>query len=242
MNKLVVLLLASIISSSVFARTYTLLTSEPVRSAKQEVSAEELFIEVIKEALKRADVSLRVDQGPWIQAQRTVTRASDEDHYLIAPLTRISQREDKYDWILPLANYRLQFVTTDRNIDISNIESLKKEPVCVYRESAGEYKLKEMDFPDILSRVLVQNCYKELKSGKLKVVLAHGERIGKALYEQVGGKPDDLIFGRPFSEYTVYLAATKGAVPELLKQDLLKALDEMKIDGTYDKIFSKYRK
>lgn len=240
MNKFVVVLLASIISSSVFARDFTLLTSEPVRNAKQEVTAEELFIEVIREVFKRSDVALRVDQGPWIKAQRTVTRSNPSDRYLIAPLTRLSEREDKYDWILPLTSYRLQFVTTDKNIDLSDIESLKKEPVCVYRESAAEYKLKEWEFPDILSRVMVQNCFKELKGGKQKVVLAHGDRVAKATYEQIGGDPKDLIFGRPFSEYTVYLAATKASMPESTKQDLLNALDGMKIDGTYDKIFGKY--
>jgi hypothetical protein len=229
------------LSSTVIARDFTLLTSEPIRNAKQEVSAEELFIEVIREVFKRAEVSLRVDKGPWIKAQRTVTRSNPSERYLIAPLTRLSEREDKYDWILPLSSYSLQFVTTDKTIDLSDLESLKKEDVCVFRESAAEYKLKEWEFPDILSRVQVQNCFKGIKTGKLKVVLAHGERVAKALYEQVGGQPEELIFGRPFSEYTVYMAATKSAVGEGIKQDLLRALDEMKIDGTYDKIFSKYK-
>lgn len=223
------------------AKDFTLLTSEPARKAKAEVSAEELFIEVIQEVFKRTGLNVRVKQGPWIKAQRTVTRSKPADRFLIAPLTRTPEREDKYDWILPLRSYSLQFVTTDKDANLADIEALKSEEVCVLRESAAEYKLKEWEFPDILSRVQVQKCYKDMKKGKQRVVLAHGERVARALFEQVGGKPDDLVFGRPFTEYKVYLAATKGSIPDNTKEDLLKAMDGMKIDGSYEAIFSKYK-
>lgn len=232
-----VLVFASLAS----AKDFTLLTSEPARKAKQEVSVEELFIEVIQEVFKRSGMNVRVEQGPWIKAQRRVERSVPEDRYLIAPLTRIPEREDKYDWIIPLRSYTLQFVTVDKSVNLSDLEALKQQEVCVLRESAAEQKLKEWEFPDILSRVQEQKCYKELRSGKRKVVLAHGERAARALYEQVGGKVDELIFGRPFTEYTVYLAATKASITEPVKEQLLQSLDGMKIDGTYDKIFAKYK-
>lgn len=228
-------------SATSFARDFTLLTSEPGRKAKAEMSAEALFVEVIKEVFKRSDLNVKVHKGPWIKAQRTVMRSEPSDRYLIAPLTRIKEREDDYDWIIPLSSYRLQFVTTDKSADLKDLDALKREEICVLRESAAEYKLKEWEFPDILSRVKVQKCFKGLESGKQKIVLAHGERVANALYQQVGGDPKDLIFGRPFSEYTVYLAATKASMTEQTKQELLNALDAMKIDGTYDEIFAKYQ-
>lgn len=238
----IILFCAVLVSSSLaFAMDYTLLTSEPARKAKQEISVEELFIEVIQEVFKRTELNLRVEQYPWIKAQRTVMASKPADRFLIAPLTRIPERENQYDWVMPLSSYSLQFVTVDKSIKLSDVEALKKEAVCVLRESAAEQKLKEWEFPDILSRVQVQKCFKELRSGKQKVILAHGERAARALYEQVGGKVDELIFGRPFTEYSVYLAATKGSINESLKAHLLKSLDGMKIDGTYDKIFARYK-
>lgn len=241
MKNCLLLIATLVFSSALAARDFTLLTSEPGRKAKAEVSAEALFIEVIEEVFKRADLNVNVKKGPWIKAQRTVMAAKPNERYLIAPLTRLKQREKDYDWILPLSSYRLQFVTTDKNTNLKDVEALKRKEVCVLRESAAEYKLKEWEFPDILSRVQVQKCFKGLESGKQEVVLAHGERVASALFQQVGGDPKDLIFGRPFTEYTVYMAAAKDAVDEPTKQQLLNALDAMKIDGTYDEIFAKYQ-
>lgn len=241
MLKRVFLVSALVFSSVSMAKDFTLLTSEPARNAKTEVSAEALFTEVIREAFRRVDMDVKVKKGPWIKAQRTVMRSEPKDRYLIAPITRTEEREDKYDWILPLSTYRLQFVTTDKEADLTDLEALKNEEVCVLRESAAEYKLKEWAFPDIVSRVQEQKCFQGLKTGKQRVVLAHGNRVAKALYQQVGGDTKALIFGRPFSEHTVYMAATKASVSDDMKQRLTHALEAMKIDGTYDKIFSKYR-
>jgi len=223
------------------ASDFTLLTSEPGRKAKAELSSEALFIEVVKEALGRANLTTKIKKKPWIKAQQLVKKAEPSERLLIAPLTRTKEREDHYDWIVPLASYKLLFVTVDKSIDILDIKSLKKEAICVLRESPAEYKLKELGFPDILSRVQVQKCFKGLKKGSQKVVLAHGERVSRALYQQIGGDPKQLILGQPFTEYTVYLAATKAALPESTQQKLRNAMDAMKIDQTYEKIFAKYR-
>jgi len=230
-----------LLASLTVAADFTLLTSEPGRRAKAELTSEALFIEIVKEVVKRADLTVRTKKMPWVKAQQTVKKSTPSDHLLIAPLTRTKEREKDYDWIVPLASYKLQFVTTDKMIDLSDMNSLKQQAVCVFRESPAEYKLKELNFPDILSRVQVQKCFKDMKKGSQKVVLAHGERVARARFEQVGGDPKELIFGQPFTEYTVYLASSKATLSEAKKQALLNAMDGMKIDSSYEKIFAKYR-
>jgi len=240
MKKIILLCTLTILSSFVLAADFTLLTSEPGRKAKAELTAEALFIEVVKEVVMRADLTVRTKKVPWIKAQKTVKNAPPSDHLLIAPLTRTKEREDDYDWIVPLASYKLQFVTTDKTIDLADIKLLKEQAICAFRESPAEYKLKELGFPDILSRVQVQKCFKDMMKGKQKVVLAHGERVARVRYEQIGGDPKELVFGRPFTEYTVYLASSKAALSDSMKQKMRNAMDAMKIDSSYEKIFAKY--
>ena len=241
MKNTFVLCTLMLFASLSIAADFTLLTSEPGRRAKAELTAEALFIEIVEEVVKRADLTIRTKKVPWIKAQKTVKNAPPSERLLIAPLTRTKEREDDYDWIVPLASYKLQFVTTDKNLDLSDMKTLKEQAICVFRESPAEYKLKELGFPDILSRVQVQKCFKDLSKGTQKVVLAHGEQVAKARYKQIGGDPNALIFGRPFTEYTVYLASSKAVLSDSIQQALHNAMDGMKIDSSYEKIFAKYR-
>ncbi|PCH98688.1 MAG: hypothetical protein COB84_01525 [Rhodobacteraceae bacterium] len=98
-------------------------------------------------------------------------------------LTRIKEREDNYDWILPIITYELQFITNDRSLDISNLEMLKSEPVCVYRESPAEFKLKSLGFTKIRAKVKEQKCYLALKNKS--EMIKHDSLNRKSLQEAV---------------------------------------------------------
>lgn len=239
MKKIIVMLALLAITSEAFADRYILLTSQPGRNLKTNMGTEKLFSELVTELFARAELKVETKQTPWVKAQSEVKKASIDKRLLIAPLSRTPEREEDFDWIVPLAPFSLQFVSTDKTIDMTSFENLKKETVCVWRESPAEYRLRSLDFPDILGRVQVQKCYKDMRSGKQKLVLAHGEEVAKVLYSQVGGKADKLKFSRPFGEYTVYLAATPGLIDEDTKRLLNNTLDSMKIDGTYSSVFAR---
>jgi polar amino acid transport system substrate-binding protein len=237
------LLLASVLTlfaSLSFAQTYTLLTSVPSKVAKGETSTEGFFIEVLTETFKRAEVGLRVKKDAWVRNQQKVANSLADHKLVIAPLTRTAERENKFDWILPITSYKLVFVTNDRSIDISNIEALKQNPVCVYRESPAEFKLRELGFEKIRARVQEQKCFQGLKKGREKVMLSHGKIAAIKGIKLVKGKPEKLRFGKVFDEETLFLASTPGAVSALDKKRLKKALQSMKSDGSFEAIRNKY--
>jgi polar amino acid transport system substrate-binding protein len=222
------------------AQTYTLMTSVPSKVAKGETSAESYIIEILTEAFKRADIKMRVKKDAWIRVQQKVAESAPDQGLIIAPLTRTPEREKKYDWIAPVESYKLVFITNDRSVDISNIETLKNTPICVYRESPAEYKLRELGFTKIRARVKKQMCFQGLKKGRDKVMLAHGKLAAEKSYKLIKGNPKELVFGTQFEEETFYLAGTPGVMHKKNREKVRKALSSMKSDGTLESIRKKH--
>jgi len=216
------------------------MTSEPSRVAEGEKSTESFFIEIVNEVFARSDIELKVKKGHWIRNQKKVSEASPEQALLITPLTRTEEREDSYDWILPISTYKLQFITTDRSIDINNIDALRKLPVCALRESPAEYKLKKLGFTKIRAKVQEQKCFQSLKNNTGAVMLAYGKIAADKGYKIIGNNPEKLIYGKSFSEQTLYLASTKNAVSDADKKKIIDTFAAIKADGTFEKIFATY--
>ena len=240
MKRLITLSILVLLSSFCFAQDYTLETALPSKVAKGELSTASFFVEIMKETFTRSGLKLKTHKDLWLRNQKKVISAKPSDGLLITPLTRTKDREDSYDWILPIATYKLQFITNDRSVDIDNIETLKTTPICVYRESNAEQKLRDLGFKKIRTKVQNQKCFQGLKKKTTKVMLAHGKIAAIKGYKLIGGNPDTLIYGRTFGEDTIYLASTKGAVSDTDKQKLNDTFSTMKTDGTYDKIIAKY--
>lgn len=240
MKKFLSICLLSVLSFSCFAQGYTLMTSLPSKVAKGEKATEGFFIEVLEEVFKRADIPLRVKKGAWVKNQQIVEKAAARDKLLISPLTRTEQREANYDWVFPIIDYRLVFITNDPEVDVSNIEAMKSKPVCVYRESPAEYKLRELGFKKIRTRVQEQKCFQGLKRGSERIMLTHGKIAAEKGYKLVKGKPEKLVFGQSFEEEKLFLAASKGAVSGEDKKKLRDALTSMRSDGKFEEILSQY--
>ena len=120
--------LLALASSICLAQNYTLMTTEPSRVADGEKSTESFFVEITNEVFARSGLKLNVKEGHRIRNQKKVSEASPQKALLITPLTRTKEREDSYDWLLPLYEYKLQFITTDKSIDINNICLLYTSP------------------------------------------------------------------------------------------------------------------
>ena len=240
MKHLIAACFLTLASSLCLAQNYTLMTTEPSKVADGEKSAEHFFVEIANEIFSRSGLALNIKEGHWIRNQKKVSSASAKDKLLIIPLTRTEEREHLYDWIVPVSSYKLQFITTDKSIDISNINALKNLPTCAYRESPAEYKLKELGFTNIQAKVQEQLCYKNLSKNKMKVMLAHGKKAAVKGFEILKEDPEKIIYGKSFPKETVYLASTKKAVSKADKKKLNDAFTAIQEDGTYEKILATY--
>jgi polar amino acid transport system substrate-binding protein len=239
MQRLLTLCFTTLFCSSCLASGYTLLTFA-TPSEKDAVTTTDFFIDLLNEMFGRADIPLRTKQEPWIRSQQKVISASPNEHLLIAPLTRTAEREDHYDWVVRLAEYRLQFVSNDKTLNLNNIDTLKAVPVCVLRSSPAETTLRELGFTSIRANVFEQRCYQDMREGKIRLVFSHGNISAEVTYVNLGGKSEDLIFGGEFPEQAVYLAGTRNAMAPEDREKLVQALEMLKKDGTYDRISARF--
>ena len=240
--------LLTLVSSLSAAQSYTLMTTQPSKVAEGEKSTENFFVEITNETFLRSGLTLKTKKGHWIRNQKKVSSASAKEKLLIVPLTRTKEREAHYDWILPISDYQLQFITTDQSIDVSNIEALKNLPICVYRESPAESKLKELGFTNIHAKVQEQICFKNLskslnkETGKnrINLMLAHGKVAATQGFKIINADPEELIYGTSFPTEIVYLASSRNAVSETDKKKLNQAFEAIKADGTFNRIYNSY--
>lgn len=240
MKKFIATCLLTLTSSLCLAQNYTLMTTEPSKVAEGEKSIENFFAEIATEVFSRSGLSMNIKEGHWIRNQKKVSKASAKEKLLIIPLTRTEEREELYDWIVPISSYKLQFITTDKTININNINALKNVPICAYRESPAEYKLRDIGFTDIQAKVQEQICFKNLSKNKIKLMLAHGKLAAIQGFKNINKDPEKLIYGKSFPKETVYLASTKKAVTKEDKKKLNDAFTAIKEDGTYAKIYATY--
>lgn len=236
MKQVLAFFILSVMTVSSFAQSYTLITMKQ----REKENIENFFVDVSKEIFKRSNLGLKIKTSHFIKAQKTVAKAEAKKKMLISPISRSADREDDFDWIVPLEKYKPQFLTTDKTLDISKAESLLNEPVCVLRESILQQQLEELGFTQVKPQIQIKNCFKDLKKGKIRLVFVHGQAQSIRRYELMGGNIDDLVFGASFEEETTYIASSKGAVPKHDREKLENALAAMKADGSYEKLLHKY--
>jgi len=230
------------LAQPVLAEDYRLLTAEIPPFTSMEEGYKGLFLDVIEELMQRTGDKVELVYQPWKRSQADVAMASADKKMLIAPLTRVLEREAKYDWILQIYQYSMVFVALDPRVEINNMEALKQVPVCVIRESPGQYKLRRLNFANIVDRGDESQCYKMLESGRVKAVFSHGVIMSRWNYTRQGGEANKLIFGARFPAIPIFMSSSKGVINDESKARFHIAFDEMVVDGTYRQILDKYEK
>lgn len=217
-----------------------LVSSEIPPYASEKQGEQGIAIDVVKEVFSRACLDLNLTFKPWKRAQHMVLTAPGEEGLLITPLTRTPNRAALYEWIFPILSYNLQMITNDPAIPVHDEAAMKKIKVCVLRSSPAEYKLREQGYARVDTMNSELKCLQLMKYGRLKAALSHGFLMAVHNYRQFGGDPGELIKGLSYPGGTIYLAATKGTVPDEIRSILLASLKEIKQDGTYEAILNRY--
>ncbi len=241
MKTLLFIVMASMLfGSPAFGESFKLLSAEIPPYTSENREAQGICLDLVRELFKRCGMGLEIEFLPWHRAQHKVRSARSGKTLFITPLTRVSQREAVYDWILPLHEYNLQLVTNDRSVPVHDEAAMKAIGICVLRESPAQYKLRQEGFKKVYTRTSELECLELLKHKRAKAVFVHGILMGIHNYKAFGGDPRELIKGVAYPGWVIYLAASKGTVSKGVREELQRAMDGMKSDGTYDAIVRKY--
>lgn len=235
-----IVMISMLVCSHASGESFELVSAEIPPYTSENREAQGFCLDLVKELFKRSGIGLEIKFLPWARAQHKVRTARERNGLLITPLTRVPQRELFYDWILPLYEYKMLLVTNDRAIPVHDQAAMKTIEICVLRESPAQYKLEEEGFKKVYAATTELKCLQLLKHKRAKAVLVHGILMGIHNYKVFGGDPRELIKGVAYPGQVLYLAASKGRVSQGVRKELQRAMEEMKSDGTYDAIISKY--
>lgn len=194
--------------------------------------------EIIQLMIERAGFKAEFKVLPWARAYQ---QALEIENCLIYTIMRISDREDKFQWIAKLAVSEIVlYKKAGSNIKISNIENVAGFRVGVQTGAlTNDYFLGNTDAVVVQVRTIDQRLLM-LENGRIDLLQSTGLYIREALKDgtiQTGSiepafKIEDL-------KRSFYLAASLSTSPEIIEK-LEAAFNEIVEDGSYDEIAEKY--
>jgi polar amino acid transport system substrate-binding protein len=197
---------------------------------------------IVKELLKRSGLGVadgKIKVYPWTRAYMILQK---EKNVMLFSMTRSEEREKLFKWVGPIASRTIWFwkLKNRKDINVSSFDDAKQYKVGAVREFASARYMKELGFNlelcnseeknfrkllayriDILTALELAAAYQMNKQGKSFMQL---ERLVKL---------DD--------RYDYYLALNISTSEEIINS-LQNALEDMKNDGTYEKIKQLYLK
>lgn len=193
--------------------------------------------DIMKELLHRENIKYKIELFPWSRAYKM---ALQEKNTAVFSTARTSEREHLFKWVGPLVeNNWTFFAKKGSKISISHLEEAKNYIVGGYNADAvSEYLIKQNFVVGKNIQLATNERQNALKleagridlwatSSQLAPWIAKTEKLGQVVQ----------LF--TFKKVEMYAAFNKDTDDALINQ-LNKTLINMKKDGTFKKISSKY--
>ena len=199
--------------------------------------------EIIEASLAETNFSYDINIYPWARAYNLALYKKNTCVYSIA---RTPEREAMFQWTKPIATTNASFVglKSNKRIHINNLEDVKNYITAVIRDDISHQLLLENGFVEGEHFFLVNNPDSLLK------LLVTRKNIDLVMidyltikYRSAYSKLDPSLF-TPYMHLNqkplvFYLACSKSTASEIVNQ-LSKAINTIKANGTYQKIIDKW--
>lgn len=195
--------------------------------------------ELLRAVVQRAGLTADYQVLPW---PRAVAMAAADTHAVLYTLTRTPARESQYRWVGPIAKRRIMLyrLAGRDDLQVQNLDDLRKIRTAVARESATAKQLTEQGFGPYLDAALNDDATMRMLIARRVDAVAmldfaaawHSAKQGpgfKALQPMI--TLDD--------SHEYYYGLHKDAPDELVGR-LQRALDSLKRDGEVDRLTQRY--
>ncbi len=206
------------------------------RSYAPEQAIRGLGTETVQQMFKRAEIDYTMTlRFPW---EKIYNQTLETPGYGLFSTTRTAAREDLFKWVGPIGNTRIVLaVKGDSPIQsFTSMEEAKQYTIGTYRGDVVDQQLREKGFTTDDKPLADTENVKRLMNGDIQVWGASFP-VGQFIAKQMGVTNLRVVYD--FGGQELHLAFNKQT-PDHIIQKLQASLDEMKADGTYDNIVSKY--
>lgn len=209
----------------------------PFQIVNKDGSLSGLTVDVCKEIQKRVGSTDKIQVVPWA---RGLNEVNTKPNTILFSMTRTAERNPLYKWVGPVNEISFALYSkSDSNIKINNLNDAKKlKAIGVYNQDVRDQYLTKQGFTN-LERVTDNNInIKKVMTNRLDVYADSNDSY-KSNAVAAGYKESDLKPVYVFMKSQLYIAMSKETPTETVNK-WNKALEDMKKDGSFKKIYDKY--
>lgn len=196
------------------------------------------LVELTELLAERLHVAQKVKFFPWARALAT---AQNQPRVAVLPVTRTTEREDQFVWLVKMAVQRFGPISKeDRPTKIDTLEQMRQLRIVVMRGSPTyNYLIRHHFTPQqILTESTIDGMLKALDKDVVDVIYG-SEQINTAVIRNSGRQLNRYHIGKTVDMGEIWLAGSKGFSQEdiLAFQQAMQALHK---DGSYARLMKKY--
>ena len=209
----------------------------PFESQNEKAEIVGFDIDVVNAVAKKAGIEVKFVNTPWEGIFNTLQQG-DRD-LLVSSITITDERKQSMDFSSPYFDAQ-QLIAVKENSKVSKFDDLKKLKVGVQTGTTGDEvvtKLQGKNSTNIKRFESTPLALKELEARGVDAVVADNGVVINYLANNTGAKFKS-VSDKAFQPEQYGIAVKKGNTELLAK--LNKGLADIKADGTYDQLYTKY--
>jgi polar amino acid transport system substrate-binding protein len=209
----------------------------PFESQNEKAEIVGFDIDVVKAIAAKAGMEVKFVNTPWEGIFNTLQQG-DRD-LLVSAITITPERQQSMDFTAPYFDAQ-QLIAVKQSSKVAKFDDLKKLKVGVQTGTTGEEvvtKLQGKNSPNIKRFESTPLALKELEAGGVDAVVADNGVVINYVANNPAAK-FKAVSDKAFQPEQYGIAVKKGNTELLAK--LNKGLADIKADGTYDQIYTKY--
>jgi polar amino acid transport system substrate-binding protein len=193
----------------------------------------DLWPGIVREILRRLKMPDNIQTVPWA---RGYTLALTQPNVALFSTTRLPQREKLFKWVGPLYSQTWGFYARkDSSIKISSMDQARAVArIGTYYKDAKEQYLLANGFRNLVSTNNNLGNIRHLMDGSIDLWVSSDFNM-PYLAQQAGINADRLKLVFPFKRVQNYIAFSNQSSDSLVTL-WQQTLDELKHDGTYDRL------
>lgn len=230
-------LLASLCSTLARAeQSITVVTSEfPPLTTNTGGQAGGIVADILREAGKRAGISLEFSFLPWQRAQQEV---QSRDDVLIIPFTRMPSREAEYQWVAPVLEFKTVLVTLAE--PPTSLEDARKLTIGFVGSTSFKDEVVRAGFTHVEKTNDDVTNARMLKAKRIDAWVTM-DVMASGVYRQAGFNPAELKYGPVLGPVKVSYIAASPNFPKEIARKIANAVEQMNADGSSRAIINRYR-
>lgn len=221
---------------------FTIMTEEyPPYNFEQNGELKGIAIDLMAEILKRTHSKKTLKDIQLLPWARSYNDVQEKPNTILFSMTRSKERENLFKWVGPITPTKIVIIAKKADkVKIANAGDLKKYKIGAIRDDIGHQLLTKNGVTDPELSADIVTIIKKMDAKRLDI-WAYEENVAYWGLKNNGKNLADYETVYTLLSADLYIAFHKST-PDNVITEIQNTMNEIKKDGTYQKILNKYLK